>query len=133
MNNNRIKNSELIGNKFDDFSFFKYGPFLFLALSLIMLTIVGFLATFYNVDQVVSLSPGTEKDLHYTILSQERGVVTIGVNNGIGKAIIDITITDTNRKKQVITEEISFGYDDLRIEHSINKIQYIEIDVKKLL
>ncbi len=114
-------------HKESSFSWFKHGPFFLLALSLIMLSLVGFLAVLYTPDQEVLFSP--LGDIEYNVVKEERGAITIGVSNDFGNAIVEITVVGEDGSTENVTEEVSSGENSIKIKHGVGKVENVFVDV----
>jgi len=90
-----------------DFSWINEGHFFLLALSLIMLSLVGFLAVLYAPEEGVFLSSSNNIDYKYSI---ERNFVNVAINNNFEEKIsVEIKIIDSNRNEEVFIKKIDPG------------------------
>ena len=116
-----------LSHKESDFSFFKHGPFFLLALSLLMLSLVGFLTLFFVPDyEVVQLGPG--KDLSYEYSSSGRGV-GVDIISGFDSSIsVEITVIGSEGK-ETYTKEVEPGDSRIVVPSEVGKVEDVIVDV----
>lgn len=114
-------------HKESNFSWFKHGPFFLLALSLLMLSLVGFLTLFFVPDyEVVQLGPS--KDLSYEYEASGRGV-GVDIISGFDSSVsVEITVVGSDGE-ETYTEEVEPGDSRVVVPSEVGKVEEVFVDV----
>jgi hypothetical protein len=122
-----VKKAKELGltHKDSTFSWFKHGPFFLLALSLLMLSLVGFLAVLYTPSEEVLFSQGWR--LNYEVVEEGRGYLKVLINSKFG-AIVEITVFG-GKGVEIFTEKISSGEYLVEVKHGVGKVNEVTVDV----
>ena len=126
-----VKKAEELGltHKDSTFSWFKHGPFFLLALSLLMLSLVGFLAVLYTPSEEVLFSQ--VRGLEYNVVEEGRGYIKVVVSSKFG-AVVEITVVG-EKGIEIFTEEISSGEYLVEVKHGVGKINEVTVDVVSIV
>jgi len=130
--NNPKKNLQTeskFGDYFESrFSFFKQGPFLLLALSLMVVSLLGFFALFYSPDQSVQFAPDAHK-IEYTYQDLGREI-NFNINNKfLEEVIVEINVIGARGTTKKYIKKLLPGNSKFSLPNDVEKINNIFVDV----